>query len=164
MTQAHLLSAVVIGSAATALIDVWNLALKRLSDVRSLDYCWLGRWIGNLPTGVVRHRSMAAAKRVRFECPLGWAAHYSIGVALAIGFVAAAPEWIAHPTLGSALGFGIATVVFPFAILQPAFGLGIASSATARPAIARLKSVTTHVVFGVGLYAAAWVLSQFMLL
>jgi hypothetical protein len=69
-------------------------------------------------------------------------------------------HWLAEPTLMPALLYGIATVVFPFFILQPSLGLGIAGSRTARPAQARLKSLMTHVVFGVGLYVCALGLSH----
>jgi hypothetical protein len=51
-----------------------------------------------------------------------------------------------------ALLYGIGTVVFPFFIMQPAFGLGMAASRTPTPMQARLKSLVTHTVFGVGLY------------
>jgi hypothetical protein len=36
--------------------------------------------------------------------------------------------------------------------MQPAFGLGVAASKTPNPNKARLKSLVTHSVFGVGLY------------
>jgi hypothetical protein len=39
--------------------------------------------------------------------------------------------------------------------MQPSLGLGIAASRTANPMQARLKSLGTHAVFGVGLYASA---------
>jgi hypothetical protein len=60
-----------------------------------------------------------------------------------------------RPALWPALVFGIGTVVFPFFILQPSIGLGIAASKTPAPAKARLKSLVTHTVFGAGLYLAA---------
>jgi hypothetical protein len=51
--------------------------------------------------------------------------------------------------------YGIGTVVFPFFIMQPSLGLGIAASRTPNPTQARLKSLLTHSVFGVGLYVCA---------
>jgi hypothetical protein len=39
--------------------------------------------------------------------------------------------------------------------MQPALGLGVASSKTPNPQQARLKSLATHTVFGIGLYLAA---------
>jgi Protein of unknown function (DUF2938) len=60
---------------------------------------------------------------------------------------------MAHYTIGVVLAIGL--VVFPFFILQPSLGLGIASSRTYKPMQARLKSLVTHIVFGVGLYVCA---------
>jgi hypothetical protein len=61
-------------------------------------------------------------------------------------------DWLVRPTVLPALLFGIATIVFPLFILQPSLGLGVAASRAPRPAQARLKSLATHVAFGVGLY------------
>ncbi len=47
---------------------------------------------------------------------------------------------------------GIGSVAAPFFVMQPAMGAGIAASRTPRPAIARLHSLVTHAVFGLGLY------------
>jgi hypothetical protein len=41
--------------------------------------------------------------------------------------------------------------------MQPGMGAGIAASRTPRPAAARVQSLITHTVFGVGLYAAGWI-------
>ncbi len=147
---------VLIGLGATAGIDAWNATLKRVAGVPSLDYCLLGRWIGHMPRGVVRHRKISAAAQTALECPLGWVAHYAIGVGLALVFTGLFPGWLAHPAPGPALAYGVATVVLPFFVLQPALGLGVASAATPRPLTARVKSLVTHGVYGLGLYAWAW--------
>ncbi|HKT59649.1 MAG TPA: DUF2938 domain-containing protein [Gemmatimonadales bacterium] len=150
---AHLLGAVAIGIGATLVMDLWNLFLKRAFGIPSLDYCLLGRWVRHLPGGTVRHANIRAAPIKAHECTVGWMTHYAIGVALAIGFVVlTSGAWLARPTLLPALLYGIGTVVFPFFILQPSLGLGVASSRTPNPAQARLKSLATHGVFGVGLY------------
>jgi hypothetical protein len=83
-------------------------------------------------------------------------AHYTIGVVFALAFVVlTSGDWLARPTLLPALLFGLGTVVFPFFIMQPSLGLGVAASRTPNPAQARLKSLVTHTVFGVGLYLCA---------
>jgi Protein of unknown function (DUF2938) len=64
-----------------------------------------------------------------------------------------------RPAPGPALLYGLATVVFPFFVIQPAFGLGVAGSRTPNPLQARLKSLATHTVFGVGLYVCALLLT-----
>ena len=66
-------------------------------------------------------------------------------------------EWVRQPTLGPALLVGVGTVLAPFLVMQPGMGAGVAASRTARPAAARLQSIVTHAIFGVGLYAGAWI-------
>ena len=159
----YILGAMAIGIGATLVMDLWNLFLKRTFSIPSLNYCLLGRWVGHMAGGTLRHASIAAAKPKRHECTIGWISHYSIGMGLALIFVALlSADWLARPTLLPALLYGLVTVVFPFFIMQPALGLGVASSRTPKPAQARLKSLMTHTVFGVGLYvcalAAAYVL------
>ena len=159
-TTHQVLGALALGVGASLLMDAWNLLLKRAFGIPSLDYCLLGRWFLHMPGGTFAHRSIAAAPPKRRECAAGWLAHYSIGVALALGFVALVPDdWLARPTALPALLFGVGTVVFPLFVLQPALGLGIASSRTPRPARARAKSLATHTVFGLGLYLCAVALS-----
>ena len=151
-----IVGAFAVGIGATLVMDLWNLFLKRAFGLPSLDYCMLGRWVGHMPAGTFTHASIARAQPKAFECTVGWLAHYTIGVMLAIGLVMlTSGDWLARPALLPALLYGLVTVVFPFFVLQPSLGLGIAASRTPNPAHARLKSLATHVVFGVGLYVCA---------
>ena|SRR5690242_102428 len=160
MQLSDMAEAVLIGVGATLLIDLWALFLRRAFSVRSLDYCLLGRWVLHIPRGVVRHDNIGEAARQPHECTIGWTTHYLIGTMFALVFVLlASAGWLARPTLLPALAFGAATVVVPFFTMQPSFGLGIAASKTPHPNRARLKSLMTHTVFGVGLYLSAALLS-----
>ena len=159
-----LLVAALIGIGATACIDLWSLVLKRGFNSPSLNYCLLGRWVLHMPGGTCVHRSIGAAAPTPGECVTGWAAHYGIGVGLAVGFVLlVSAEWLAAPTVLPALAFGVATVVVPLFVLQPALGLGVASARAPSPWAARLKSVGTHAVYGLGLYLAAEALRRLVL-
>ena len=154
------LAAILIGVGATLLIDLWALFLRRAFSVRSLDYCLLGRWVLHIPAGTLVHESIAAAPHKPYECRVGWTTHYLIGIGFALLFVLLAPDgWLTRPTLLPALVFGVVTVLVPFFTMQPSFGLGIAASKTPNPNRARLKSLGTHAVFGLGLYVSAWLLS-----
>lgn len=154
---------IAIGIGATLLMDMWNLFLKRTFGIPSLNYCLLGRWLLHMPAGTFRHASISAAPQKSAECAIGWIAHYSIGVAFALVFVfVISPNWIARPTLLPALLYGIATIVFPFFIMQPSLGLGVASSRAPNPTQARLKSLATHTVFGIGMYLSALVVSYLL--
>jgi hypothetical protein len=99
---------------------------------------------------------MTRAAPVRGELAMGWIAHYAIGIVYAAALIAiAGVAWTRQPTLVPALLFGLATVAFPFLLMQPCMGAGFAASNMPAPNRARLRSVLNHAVFGVGLYAAA---------
>jgi uncharacterized membrane protein YagU involved in acid resistance len=154
------LGAIATGVGATLLMDLWNLFLKRTFSIPSLNYCLLGRWVRHMLRGTLRHASIAAAAEKPHECTVGWIAHYTIGVVFALVFVVwTSGDWLARPTVLPALLYGIGTVVFPLFIMQPALGLGIAASRTPNPTHARVKSLVTHTVFGVGLYVCALAVS-----
>ncbi|HEX5041757.1 MAG TPA: DUF2938 domain-containing protein [Candidatus Polarisedimenticolaceae bacterium] len=154
--MADVLAALAIGAGATLGMDLWNLFLRKAFGMPSLDYRLLGRWVRHMPEGRLRHASIAAAPGKAHERAVGWLTHYAIGIGLAAAFVAlVGSSWLSQPTVLPALGYGVVTVVFPLFVLQPALGLGIASSRAPRPARARLKSLATHAVFGLGLYLCA---------
>lgn len=150
-----LLRAVIIGVGATLVMDLWALILKQFG-VPSLNFAFLGRWIGHLPEGRFIHEKIAEAEPVRAELFLGWVAHYSIGVGFSLLLLSIfGLEWARSPSLYPALLIGVVTVVAPLFVLQPALGAGIASTKTPRPIFNSLKSLVTHTTYGVGLYLAA---------
>lgn len=147
---------VVIGVGATLVMDLWAVAQRRLFGVPSLDYRLVGRWLGHMPGGRFAHANIGQAPAVPGERPLGWAAHYLIGVAFAGVLLAIwGIDWADAPTPGPALMIGIGTVLLPFCVMQPAFGAGFAATKTPQPNTARLRSLVAHLSFGIGLYLAA---------
>jgi len=151
-----LISAIFIGLGATLTTDLWALLLKRAFKIASPNYCLVGRWLRYMPEGVFTHSNIASAPQKSAECTVGWITHYLIGITFAITFVAlAGNNWLQHPTLIPAIVFGVGTVLMPFFIMQPVFGLGFAASKTPNPTQARLRSLMNHTVFGAGLYLFA---------
>jgi fatty acid desaturase len=111
---------ILIGAGATVVMDVWAAVLRRFG-VPSLNFAFLGRWIGHLPRGRWLHESIAKTAPIRRELLIGWFAHYSIGITFAALLLAAfGLQWARSPTLPPALLIGIVTVVAPLFILQPA--------------------------------------------
>ena len=149
-----------IGAGGAALMDAWALVARRAFNVQGLDYAMLGRWIGHFPRGRFFHDRITTAHPVRGERPLGWAAHYSIGIAFAYLLLALfGADWATAPTIGPAMAIGLGTILAPWFVMQPAMGAGVAASRTPSPAAARLRNLATHTVYGLGLYASAVVLA-----
>jgi uncharacterized integral membrane protein len=152
----NFLGAVVVGLGATLLMDLWALFLKYAFSIPLPNYCLVGRWLRHMPEGTFRHASIAAASQKRFECAVGWIAHYVLGAVYALILVAlVSTNWLARPTFLPAILFAMGSLLVPFLIMQPAFGLGIAASRTPNPTQARLRSLMAHITFGVGLYVCA---------
>ncbi|HEX5015292.1 MAG TPA: DUF2938 domain-containing protein [Candidatus Limnocylindrales bacterium] len=161
MSLEVIVAAALIGVGAAGLMDLWSLVLRRGFGVSTLDYALLGRWIGHFPQGRFVHERIAAADPVPGERPLGWLAHYAIGVTFAVVLVAfSGPDWLAAPTLLPALALGLGTIVAPWLVMQPAMGAGVAGSRSLNPGATRLRNLGTHAVYGIGLYASALVLAM----
>jgi hypothetical protein len=151
-----LLYALLLGVGATAVLDLWTAFLTRVFAVSPPNYAMVGRWIGHFPKGRFVHDSIAKAPPVHGELAIGWAAHYAIGVMFAALLLAIfGLDWARQPTPLPALIVGLATVVAPLFVMQPAMGMGIAASKMPDPNAARLRSIVTHAVFGIGLYLSA---------
>ena len=154
---------VVIGGGATVVMDLWLLLLRRGLGVRTLDYAMLGRCLGHVRRGTFVHANIAKAQPIRGELVIGWCAHYAIGIAFAaLLLLISGPDWARSPSLTPAIAIGLATVAAPLFVLQPAMGAGIAASKTPNPNAARLRSVLTHAVYGLGLYASASLWAAFL--
>jgi len=144
-----------LGIGATIVMDIWLLILK-IFKIPTLNFAFLGRWVGWIFQGKLVHQSIAQSPQIKGEYLLGWIAHYSVGLIFAFSFLfIVGSDWLIHPQLYSALLFGVVTVLIPFFIMQPAMGSGIASSKTPRPFLNFLKSLMNHSIFGCGLYLTA---------
>ena len=156
----NLMGAFFLGIGATITFDLWARFLKYAFGITPSNICLVGRWIRYMPEGTFRHTYISSSPRRSWECTVGWIAHYSIGTFFAVMFVAlVGNEWLKHPTLLPPIVFGFVTVLAPFFIMQPFFGLGFAGSKTPDPAQARLRTLMNHAAFGVGLYLFAVLLS-----
>jgi hypothetical protein len=135
---AYALHAAMIGAGATALMDVWGVLRRKLFGVPVANYGLVGRWLAYLPRGRFFHDPIAATSPVRGEEAMGWIAHYLIGMAFAVLLLTMVGlDWVRQPRL------------------VPALLIGIAARRAPNPAMARLHSLVTHAVFGLGLYLTA---------
>lgn len=158
------ISSVVIGIGATIGMDVWALILQHIFGIKPLNFALVGRWLTYMLSGSFRHENIRAVKPVTAELIIGWTAHYLIGIVFAAALIMLAGiGWLIEPSIMPAIVFGLLTVGFPFFIMQPGMGLGIAASKTHQPNLARFRSLLTHFIFGLGLYFFAKLMSFFLI-
>ena len=151
-----------VGIGATAVLDVWLILLGRMG-IPTLNFAYVGRWVGHLTRGTMMHAGIARSTPIRGELALGWFTHYAIGISFAwllLGIQGMA--WARQPTLWPCLLLGVSTVLMPLFVMQPAMGAGFASSKTATPAKNVIRSVANHVVFGFGLYLSSLLAAQWL--
>jgi len=155
-TLEFMVRTLLIGLGATLVLDAWSQFSQRVLRRPAQNPAFLGRWVGHFPRGRFAHASIAAAAPVRGEVALGWITHFAVGIVFAALLLAIVGlDWARSPTLLPALVFGVVTVAAPFFVVQPALGAGVMASRTPNPNAARLNSLVSHSVFGLGLYLAA---------
>lgn len=150
----------VLGIGATAFMDLWALFLRTAFGVPSLSYRMVGRWLGHCARGRFAHDAIGKVPPITGERAIGWLAHYAIGIGFAAVLLAVwGPGWAEAPTPGPAIAVGLVSLAAPFLVMQPGMGAGIAARRMPAPTIARLRSVSAHLSFGVGLYVTALLLA-----
>jgi len=155
---------VLLGVGATIVMDMWALILQRFMGITPLNYALVGRWLVYICKGTFYHVNIATTKPVAAELVVGWTAHYLIGVVFSATLIMfMGNDWVSAPSVIPALVFGMLTVGFPFFIMQPGMGFGIAASKIHKPNLARFRSLITHCVFGLGLYFSATLSSLFLM-
>ena len=147
-----------MGIFATVTIDLWALVLKHGFKQQTTDWGMAGRWFANLPRGKFIHTPISKTAPVKHETPIGWTVHYIVGITYAWMYIIIVNDLLnAEPSLVSATLFGIATVIAPWFIMQPGFGMGIMARHAPNPNVKRLLSLSVHAIFGVALYVG-WVI------
>ncbi|MCI5098313.1 MAG: DUF2938 domain-containing protein [Rhodobacteraceae bacterium] len=153
-------ASVAAGIGATVLMDLFAVARVRFTGQPGMNWALVGRWVAHVVRGRWVQQHPVKALPVPGEGVLGWLFHYASGIALALGLTAlAGPDWLSAPRPVWVVLYGMATVIVPMCSLQPGMGMGFAARLTPQPWLARRRSLTTHFVFGVGLYISARVLA-----
>lgn len=140
-------------------MDLWALLLKRRFGIPSLDYALVGRWFLGMFDGRWFHATIVTAPPRRGE-------NNRLDIALRRrhrvclypdrfgGHQVVYGAGAAHRTVER-----LAELAAPFLVMQPALGFGVAAAKTAYPRKARLLSLLTHTVYGLGLLIAARLLA-----
>lgn len=146
----------VIGMAATAVLDIWAILLNRLFGFPLPNWALVGRWFAHLSRGQFAHADIGRAEPIANELALGWIAHYLVGIIFAAAtLLIGGAGWVKAPTWPLPVIVGLVTVGCGWFILQPGMGAGIAASKKPERARIRTLNILGHIVFGLAMYVAA---------
>ncbi|WP_210415254.1 DUF2938 family protein [Corynebacterium sp. sy039] len=120
--------ALIIGSTATAVMDIASEIVRKTTGVPPLNLDFVGRWVLGMKDGKFVHESIAQSPSIPHEQAVGIAAHYLIGIGFAGLFDSALPQWSRNPRLIGSIAAGVSTTIAPWFLMQPAFGLGFMAS------------------------------------
>ena len=150
----------IIGIGATALMDLWALALHLTLGHPAPSWGMGGRWFAHAAQGRVWHDDIGQAAAVPNESTIGWVGHYAVGVVYAsVLLMIWGMGWAYAPTLAPALIVGVVTISAGWFLMSPGMGRGIAAANADNPWKARGLGLVAHVVFGLGLYLSALLIS-----
>ena len=145
------LNILLISIIATASTDLWSVVLH-FGFGYKIDWHLEGRWLGHLLQGELIYIIPQSAP-IAHEELLGWIVHYIVGFLItSVYYFLVVLEFKKTPVWYTALIFTWAMMIFPFFILQPAMGMGIASTFAPNPWLNRLITFLAHTMFGLGLY------------
>ena len=147
------------GVAATVTMDVLASVFRKVGLTAGAKGQWVGRWYLGIARGRFIHSNITVAPEQTGEKRAALIGHYTIGIALAVFYIAVA-GWLGVSPDGFlvALAYGFSTGVFPWFLVFPALGFGLFG--LKGPPELRLftSSLMNHLSYGFGLWWIAQVL------
>jgi hypothetical protein len=151
--------AVIAGILTTVTMDVVAMIATRLGIAghgpRRTGPDLIGRWVGYLLRGKLRHADILETPPLPGELGLGFIAHYLIGIALTLLYIGILIVAHAKPTALNSVLYGAATTVLPWFLMFPSQGMGWLGWNASGDAHLTRASLFNHIVFGLGI--ALWV-------
>lgn len=149
-------NAIVSGVFATVILDVWQRLLHAATGIPPTNWGIVGRWFGHMPRGRFVHEAIAEAEPIPNEAVLGWTLHYVIGIIYGFVYVGLIVFVLSStPSFFNGFLFGLASVVVPWFVMQPALGLGVMGARAPNPAVPRYNALGAHCIYGIALYGGS---------
>jgi len=147
-----ILSGVIIGIVGTIVMDILNYFFARTGTLSKIESEMIGRMVAGWGRGRFVYRHPSEMKKVPNEKVYGLAAHYLIGIGLAVPFVlcwgflteeSLSPLWI--------FVYGVTTTAASWFFVYPCMGFGLFGRLSPDGIKATFSSLANHVFYGIGL-------------
>jgi len=144
------------GLVGSIFMDITSSGMQKLSGgSATLIDRWglVGRWCLGMFHGRFVYKNIGQASHFKNENSLGWFFHYLIGGGVGfmypiffLAFNLPMPENHLIP----GLLFGLVTVILPWCLMYPAFGMGFFGIRASDNTIRLIKNTITHTSYGLG--------------
>ena len=151
-----IITSIAAGVMGTLVMDLFNFMFARAGVITQIDIKMIGRMAAGWLRGHFRYADPSEIKKIPNETFVGFAAHYLIGICLALPYIfgwdflaggSASPLW--------AIVYGIATTAGSFFLIYPSMGLGSFGKHSPEGIKAAVSSLANHTYYGAGI--ALWI-------
>ncbi|MEJ2471519.1 MAG: DUF2938 family protein [Desulfuromonadales bacterium] len=147
-----IMTGVIAGIVGTIVMDTLNHLFSKVGTLSKIETEMIGRMVVGWRRGRFVYRHPSEMEKVANEKAYGLAAHYLIGIGLAVPFVliwgvitdkALSPLWI--------FIYGVATTAASWFFVYPCMGFGAFGRLSPDGLKATLSSLANHIFYGIGL-------------
>jgi hypothetical protein len=147
-----ILMVLTVGIFGTVVMDILNLFFARIGIISKIEVNAIGRMAVGWTHGRFFYKHPSEMDEVAHEVLIGYIAHYSIGIGLAIPYIFGWDILIGgNPSLIYAIVYGIATTVASWFFVYPTMGLGAFGLKSPEGFRAAFSSLANHLFYGLGL-------------
>jgi len=147
-----ILTGIAAGVLGTLVMDSLNQLFARNGMLLKIDVARIGRLSAGWARGRFRYQNPGEVPEAPNEKPIGYLAHYGIGIVLALVYVVGWDRAVGGPVSPVwAVAYGTATTVIAWFFLLPSIGLGVCGWNSPDGYQAPLSSLVNHVFFGLGM-------------
>ena len=148
-----LIHGLVTGIIATALFDIYQIALNYGYGINKTRWDIVGRYFIGLKNNNYFREDLINDPSEKYELIYGYLVHYVIGIIYGFFYIFINIIFYAEPSISIALVFGFITILGSWCIMMPfANNLGFFASKSDEKNQLIVQGLLAHFVFGIGLF------------
>ena len=148
-----LIHGLLAGIIATALFDIYQIALNYAYGINKTRWDLVGRYFIGLKNNKYFREDLTNDFSEKYELIYGYLIHYSIGIIYGFFYILINIIFYEEPSILIALVFGFTTILGAWCIMMPfAYNLGFFASKSNEKYHLIVQGLLAHFIFGIGLF------------